>query len=252
MIQHRHDIRRQNLRHIIEVLHDGNATSLAKDIQNYLTLTGKDKKFPASAIHRVFYSKDQGGRNLGDKTARLVERACKLPGYSMDSPKFSLTTETGAASHAIAPLAELISDRESDILDSEFVGIPKLVLDDDKFSSSDTKIIIYASGRELRKAGFTSFDLVHFEMPDAALEPLIGRGDTLTVDRGQVDISSGNLYALIYKKRLSVRRLYLTNGLVVLHGDNQDDARWKFDVEVETEDIKIIGRIISRTGSNGL
>lgn len=71
-----HEIRRRNLRKIIEEQFDGSAAELTRQVD-----------IDPSYISRIFIiKKSQHRRNIGNKIARKIEKACGKPHGWMDQP----------------------------------------------------------------------------------------------------------------------------------------------------------------------
>lgn len=85
-----------------------------------------------------------------------------------------------------------------------------------------------------------------------SMEPTIWDGDSLVVDTSQVEVVDGKVYALWYEGGERVKRLYrLPGGALRIKSDNvQFDS---MDLAPEhAEQVRIIGRVVHRSGKGGL
>lgn len=93
-----------------------------------------------------------------------------------------------------------------------------------------------------------------FTVSGTSMEPLLYAGDKITVDLNDcVDIRSGHVYALIIENELKVKKLVKQiNGNLIIRSVNPeypDEILTKDDINVY---IKIIGRVVDKSGSGGL
>lgn len=93
-----------------------------------------------------------------------------------------------------------------------------------------------------------------FEVEGTSMEPLLYAGDKITVNTNDcVDINSGHVYALQIDGKLRVKKLIKqVNGNIILRSVNPefpDEILSKDDIDVY---IKIIGKVIDKSGDGGL
>lgn len=85
-----------------------------------------------------------------------------------------------------------------------------------------------------------------------SMEPGIFSGDSLLVDTSQVEVQDGKVYALWYDGGERVKRLFrLPGGGLRIKSDNMDHPT----IEVPQRDIehvRILGRVVHRSGDGGL
>jgi phage repressor protein C with HTH and peptisase S24 domain len=86
-----------------------------------------------------------------------------------------------------------------------------------------------------------------------SMEPTIHDGDSLLVDTGQVDVADGKVYALWYEGGERVKRLYrMPGGGLRIRSDNANDFP---EIMLGPEyggHVRIIGRVVHRSGTGGL
>lgn len=94
-------------------------------------------------------------------------------------------------------------------------------------------------------------NLQAFIVTEDALSPFINEGDVVTIDKTQTVIENGRVYAFALNGQLHVRRLR-----VLLNGDLQTIPSDSRSVETIPKDqiafIHILGKVVDRSGSNGL
>lgn len=92
-----------------------------------------------------------------------------------------------------------------------------------------------------------------FEVSGTSMEPLLYAGDKITVDMNDTTIQSGHVYALHIDGELRVKKLIKQiNGNLILRSVNPDfpdEVLTKNDINVY---VKILGKVIDKSGSGGL
>jgi phage repressor protein C with HTH and peptisase S24 domain/transcriptional regulator with XRE-family HTH domain len=85
-----------------------------------------------------------------------------------------------------------------------------------------------------------------------SMEPTIHDGDSLLIDTGQVEPRDGRVYALWYDGGERVKRLFrLPGGGLRIESDNQRYRAIEIGPEY-TGHVRIIGRVVHRSGTGGL
>jgi len=85
-----------------------------------------------------------------------------------------------------------------------------------------------------------------------SMEPAIHDGDSLLVDTSQTDVVDGKVYALWYEGGERVKRLFrLPGGGLRIESDNQRHPTLELRAG-EIEHVRIIGRVVHRSGTGGL
>ena len=83
--------------------------------------------------------------------------------------------------------------------------------------------------------------------------PTLFDGDDTLVDLEQSEIVNGLVYAFYHDGSIKIKRLYRKGDRIVSHSDNDQDPRYKYDQEYSSDDdLKVIGRIVNRSGSGNL
>lgn len=96
-----------------------------------------------------------------------------------------------------------------------------------------------------------SEDLTVLEAADDCMEPLLYAGDSLLVDRGDVTIRDGQIYAIAYHQSIKVRRLLLRydNCLVLRCETRQRHPDELLSAADAQKYLRILGRVVWRGGT---
>lgn len=187
------------------------------------------------------------------------------------SPPSSRQAEAGGAQRLIdAAAAEpafpystlqpiLAWEHPDDLPEGEFVMVPKL---DVKLSAGNgheqleieltrsTPLAFRASW--VREKRLKPSKLAAMTATGNSMEPGIFDGDSLVVDTAQTEVIDGKVYALWYDGGERVKRLYrLPGGGLRIKSDNPDHP----PIEVlpgNLEHVRILGRVVHRSGDGGL
>lgn len=85
-----------------------------------------------------------------------------------------------------------------------------------------------------------------------SMEPTIHDGDSLLIDTSQTNVSDGKVYALWYDGGERVKRLFrLPGGGLRIVSDNRDHPTIEVGPDYP-EHVRIIGRVVHRSGTGGL
>ncbi len=92
-----------------------------------------------------------------------------------------------------------------------------------------------------------------FKIYGCSMEPLLYDGDTVMVDLSDTEVRANRVYALIINDELKVKRLVpLLKGGLVVKSDNPEVKDEEFSKDDTTDYIKILGKVIDRSGDGGL
>jgi phage repressor protein C with HTH and peptisase S24 domain len=85
-----------------------------------------------------------------------------------------------------------------------------------------------------------------------SMEPAIYGGDSLLIDTSQVEVADGLVYALWYDGGERVKRLFrLPGGGLRIKSDNPDHGTIELGPDYAGH-VRIIGRVVHRSGTGGL
>ena len=146
-----------------------------------------------------------------------------------------------------------------DLPEGEFVMVPKL---DIKLSAGNgheqleinltrsTPLAFRASW--VREKRLKPSKLAAMSATGNSMEPGIFDGDSLVVDTSQTEVLDGKVYALWYDGGERVKRLYrLPGGGLRIKSDNPDHPPIEVQPE-KLEHVRILGRVVHRSGDGGL
>lgn len=150
-------------------------------------------------------------------------------------------------------------DHPDDLPEGEFVMVPKL---DIKLSAGNgheqleinltrsTPLAFRASW--VREKRLKPNKLAAMTATGNSMEPGIFDGDSLVVDTSQTEVLDGKVYALWYDGGERVKRLYrLPGGGLRIKSDNPDHPPIEVQPE-KLEHVRILGRVVHRSGDGGL
>lgn len=102
----------------------------------------------------------------------------------------------------------------------------------------------------LRERNILPNNCKRFKVTDDSMSPLIILGDYITVDcSDEIHITNNQIYALIYDRELIIKRLIKTFRNLTIHSDNPKYPDEVFTLEESKSIIKIVGKVIERSGS---
>jgi phage repressor protein C with HTH and peptisase S24 domain len=187
---------------------------------------------------------------LDERKAELLARGAQLDvaASSVAEPR---------AAYGMTPI--LAWEHPDDLPDGEFVMVPRLDVHlsagngHDQVQIELTKDNPQAFRTEwVRLMRLKPNKLAAMRASGDSMEPTIHDGDSLLVDTSQTDVVDGKVYALWYEGGERVKRLHLLpgGGLRI----ESDNPRFKgLDLTgPETEHVRIIGRVVHRSGIGGL
>lgn len=165
--------------------------------------------------------------------------------------------EPGPSYSTLQPI--LAWDYPDDLPEGEFVMVPKL---DIKLSAGNgheqleinltrsTPLAFRASW--VREKRLKPSKLAAMTATGNSMEPGIFDGDSLVVDTSQTEVLDGKVYALWYDGGERVKRLYrLPGGGLRIKSDNPDHPPIEVQPE-KLEHVRILGRVVHRSGDGGL
>lgn len=165
--------------------------------------------------------------------------------------------EPGPSYPTLQPI--LAWDHPDDLPEGEFVMVPKL---DIKLSAGNgheqleinltrsTPLAFRASW--VREKRLKPSKLAAMTATGNSMEPGIFDGDSLVVDTSQTEVLDGKVYALWYDGGERVKRLYrLPGGGLRIKSDNPDHPPIEVQPE-KLEHVRILGRVVHRSGDGGL
>ena len=261
----KNEIRSTNAQYLINTHENGNTARFARKI-------GTD----AAYLYQIFSSKTK--KNYGDKLARRTEEAYALSegwmdnihshhhvikqdqiGYGAAYPHDSVAETLGKYGIGYQPV--ILWEDPEDLPEGEFVLVPKLDViaatgegyENDDWPTEEKQLAFRTDF--ISKSLAQSTHLVVFTAQGESMMPTIWDGDTVLVDLAQNTVANGKIYAFVHHKELRIKRLYQRQDRLILHSDNDKDATYRYDEEIpvsEMDAVKIIGRIVNKSGSGGL
>lgn len=179
------------------------------------------------------------------------------PEPSADDLQFSVAEPPAPYYPTLQPI--LAWDHPDDLPEGEFVMVPKL---DVKLSAGNgheqleinltrsTPLAFRASW--VREKRLKPGKLAAMTATGDSMQPGIFDGDSLVVDTSQTEVQDGKVYALWYDGGERVKRLYrLPGGGLRIKSDNPDHPPIEVHPE-KLEHVRILGRVVHRSGDGGL
>lgn len=179
------------------------------------------------------------------------------PEPGADDLQFSVAEPPAPYYPTLQPI--LAWDHPDDLPEGEFVMVPKL---DVKLSAGNgheqleinltrsTPLAFRASW--VREKRLKPGKLAAMTATGDSMQPGIFDGDSLVVDTSQTEVQDGKVYALWYDGGERVKRLYrLPGGGLRIKSDNPDHPPIEVQPE-KLEHVRILGRVVHRSGDGGL
>lgn len=94
----------------------------------------------------------------------------------------------------------------------------------------------------LRASGATPESTVSVSVKGDSMEPIIPNGSVILVNRGEVRVINGKVYALRVDGHVLVKRLFKTKAGFVAKSDNTDGGYADIPLDAQHPDFNIIGR----------
>jgi len=184
------------------------------------------------------------------------------PDFQVQEPaeQYSVAFDASGLPPAQPSLQPILAwDHPDDLPEGEFVMVPKL---DIKLSAGNgheqleinltrsTPLAFRASW--VREKRLKPSKLAAMTATGDSMEPGIFDGDSLVVDTSQTEVQDGKVYALWYDGGERVKRLYrLPGGGLRIKSDNPDHPPIEVQPE-KLEHVRILGRVVHRSGDGGL
>jgi phage repressor protein C with HTH and peptisase S24 domain len=205
-------------------------------------------------------------KSLRAETAAKLEHAT---GYLASwivtgkGPKRSTTNAVSepAAEYRTSPTMQpiLAWEHPDDLPPGEYVMIPRLDVRLSAGSGKEQVEIEFVQKQPqafradwIRNERLKPGKLACLNASGTSMEPTIWDGDSLVVDIGQREVIDGKVYALWYEGGERVKRLYrLPGGGLRIKSDNPQFET----IELSSDDVshvRIIGRVVHRSGRGGL
>jgi phage repressor protein C with HTH and peptisase S24 domain len=171
-------------------------------------------------------------------------------------PRWS-TEEEVAPYSTLQPI--LAWEHPEDLPEGEFVMVPRLAV---KLSAGNgqeqveiefTKAVPQAFRAQwIREQHLKPNKLAAMTADGDSMETTIFDGDSLLVDTSQTDVVDGKVYALWYDGGERVKRLFrLPGGGLRIKSDNPEHAAIEVSAS-SMEHVRILGRVVHRSGKGGL
>ncbi len=165
------------------------------------------------------------------------------------------------AEYRIGPTLQpvLSWEHEDDLPPGDFVMIPRLNVHLSAGGGRDQVEIELAENTPLafrsdwvRKMRLKPKKLAAMTAAGRSMEPTIWDGDSLVIDTGQQEVNDGQVYALWYDGGERVKRLYrMPGGGLRIKSDNPEHGLIELGPDYAGH-VRIIGRVVHRSGSGGL
>jgi phage repressor protein C with HTH and peptisase S24 domain len=126
----------------------------------------------------------------------------------------------------------------------EFTFVPKVALEDGKaMEVNGIKRERYAFRQTWLEAKGSMKDLALIEARGDSMDPTVADGDIVLIDRSKKKVVNGTLYALCTKNAVMIKRLQPTGAtrIKVMSDNKLYDS---YEIDLETGDMEIIGRVI--------
>lgn len=228
MLNPNHEIRRQNLKRMLD--RSGlNATDFARKI----------------GISRSYLSQMLGeGFRFGEKAARSFEEKLRLNPGAFDL----------AHTNDLTPVA--VWDKPSDLPDNAYALVPRVAVT----LSAGAGTGVTGDEEEMPPLAFRAdwlkkknvthkSNLRTCDVRGDSMEPYLFDDDTILIDTGQSDIEDNQIYAIRYADDLRIKRLSRRfDGGLLIRSDNPKYADEPLTAK-EAEQIHIIGKLIWRGGA---
>lgn len=239
----------QFVRELRKTAADGRATA------QELALLG-DIDSPLRAKHERILERIADLQRMRDQRLdRLIETEDRLAHYTGDVE--DRVAREPRAAYGMEPIRAW--DHPDDLPDGEFVMVPRL---DVHLSAGDGREQVEI---ELTKENAQAFrsewirlmrlkpnKLAAMRAAGDSMEPTIHDSDSLLVDTSQTSVVDGKVYALWYDGGERVKRLFrLPGGGLRIQSDNPAFGNIELGADY-TGHVRIIGRVVHRSGTGGL
>lgn len=177
-------------------------------------------------------------------------------GPLVEEPRF-LRTDDSAQGPTLQPI--LAWEHPDDLPEGEFVMVPRLAVKLSAGNGHEQVEIEFTKGMPqafraqwIREQRLKPNKLAAMTADGDSMETTIYDGDSLLVDTSQTDVVDGKVFALWYDGGERVKRLFrLPGGGLRIKSDNSEHPT--IEVPAATmEHVRILGRVVHRSGRGGL
>lgn len=194
---------------------------------------------------------------LGLSIEQLADTTPPSSAWVVDISSNINKVEEPRASYGLAPI--LAWEHETDLPPGEFVMVPKLDVRLSAGGGVDQVEIELAPqtpqafrAEWIRGKGLKPRLLAAMTASGDSMDPTICDGDSLLVNTGEAEVTDGKVYALWYDGGERVKRLFrLPGGGLRIKSDNPEYGPIELGADYHGI-VRIIGRVIHRSGTGGL
>lgn len=202
-----------------------------------------------------------------DMPADQYAKAARVLGRSMDElvagGQANVHTGESIPAYAVGrpSLAPIYAwQHEDDLPEGEFVFVPRLKVNLSAGHGRDQVEIEFVEAQPqafradwIRKEHLRPNKLASMYAAGDSMQPSIFDGDSLVIDTSQTEVLDGRVYALWYEGGERVKRLYrIPGGGLRIHSDNTADYPAIILDQDHVGHVRIIGRVVHRSGKGGL
>ena len=184
----------------------------------------------------------------------------QITGYALDQqthPAGGILRDIAHSPYGMMPI--LAWEHETDLPEGEYILVPRLNIHLSAGGGKEQIELELAENTPLafradwvRKMHLKPKRLAAMTASGRSMEPTIWDGDSLVVDTSQADVSDGQVYALWYDGGERVKRLFrLPGGGLRIKSDNIEHGTIELGPDY-TGHVRIIGRVVHRSGTGGL
>lgn len=238
-----YELRRANLRALIEMRFNGKASSLAAAVDRQ-----------PSYISRCLSESGPHAKPIGERFARHIEEALELlpmaldtaPGH--DTPTRRSLVVDGPMESALFPIDAW---GDSTPLNNDEVELP-FFKEVELSAGKGSEVMLETEGRRLRFGARTlKRKNIDPEMAACAsvtgnsMEPVLPEGSTVGIDRANTTIKDGQMYAIDHDGQLRIKVLYRLpgNGIRLRSYNIEEHPDERYDGDYVKENIRIIGKV---------
>lgn len=237
------DIRRENLRRLMNELFDGKQARIADALDKSPNYISRCLSVTMAAEHR---------KKIGEDFAREIEEKLGQPRYALDSPFRALDpglVSKPAEASMLGPISAWDDETE---LDDDEVAIP--LLKDVRVAAGTGRIAEdYDSGKKIRMGKYTlrnqgvQFDkAVCVTVHGNSMEPALPEGSTVGVNLGNTTVKDGKVYVIKHDDELRVKQLYRLPGdglrLRSFNRAEHDDEDYTVQDMID-KNISVVGKV---------
>lgn len=265
------DIRRTRLRQWIDTdpVSNGDVEAWCAYYSGFVS--NDESPISPTYIRQLVPKSGKGSRNIGERTARRLERIGSKPvgwldllqdeetprRHTVEEPKIQYIA--AAPSIGLAPIA--VWEHPEELPEGQFIKVPRLNVHlsagnghgehlDIDLERNDPQVF---RAEWVRRERLKPGALASMYARGISMEPRICDGDSLLVDTSQQTIIDGKVYAVWYAGELRVKRLYKRiDGGLTIHSDNDRDFPRIEVTPDQMEHVRIIGRVVHMQGTGGL